>query len=245
MKKKILLVLGARSDIGISVAHRFAKEGFNIQLAARNANTLKNDCSDICIRYDVKCTFYEFDALDINSHEKFILSLPQIPDVVISSIGSLGIQSEDQLAVSNTVNIIRTNYEGVVSIFSLLANSFLERGSGTLIGISSVAGDRGRASNYIYGSAKAGLTAFLSGLRNRLSPFNIDVITVKPGYVLTKMTSDLNLSKSLTTIPKKVAEQIYYAYKNKKNIVYIKPIWKYIMRIIQLIPEPLFKRIKL
>ena len=181
MKKKILLVLGARSDIGLSVAHRFAKEEFDLQLAARNAYTLKNDCSDISIRYNVKSTFHEFDALDINSHEKFILSLPQIPDVVISSIGSLGIQSEDQLDVLNTVNIIRTNYEGVVSIFSLLANSFLERGSGTLIGISSVAGDRGRSSNYIYGSAKAGLTAFLSGLRNRLYPFNVGVITVKPG----------------------------------------------------------------
>ena len=147
MKKKILLVLGARSDIGMSLAHRFAKEEFVIQLAARNAYNLKNDCSDINIRYNVQCTFHEFDALDHNSHKEFILSLPQIPDVVISSIGFLGIQSEDQLEISNMVNVIRTNYEGVVSIFSLLANSFLERGSGTLIGISSVAGDRGRTSN--------------------------------------------------------------------------------------------------
>ena len=164
---------------------------------------------------------------------------------MLSSIGSLGNQSEDELKVSNTVNIIRTNYEGVVSIFGLLANFFLKRGSGTLIGISSVAGDRGRASNYIYGSAKAGLTAFLSGLRNRLHPFNVKVITVKPGYVSTKMTSDLNLPKSLTTNSKKVADHIYFAYKYKKNIIYIKPNWKYIMLIIKLIPEPLFKRIKL
>ena len=188
-----LLVLGAKSDIGIAVAHRFAKEGYDIQLAARNSGALKDDCSDIKIRYDVKATFHELDALDISSHEYFISSLPKIPDVAVYSIGALGDQKESENNIIQSIEIIRTNFEGLVSIFGHLANFFQERGSGSLIGISSVAGDRGRATNYIYGSAKAGFSAFLSGLRNRLYPFGVDVITVKPGFVRTKMTYNMKL----------------------------------------------------
>lgn len=245
MKKKILLVLGARSDIGLAVAYRFAKQGFNVQLAARNAITLQENYSDINIRYNVKATFHDFDVLDIKTHDKFISSLPEIPDVVLSAVGSMGKQSEDELDNKKTIEIVRTNFEGVVSIFGTIANHFKERGSGTLIGISSVAGDRGRGSNYIYGSAKAGLSAFLSGLRNRLYPYNVNVITVKPGYVLTKMTSNMKLAKVLTTNPEKVANIIYLAYKNKKNIIYVNPLWKYIMLIIKSIPENIFKKINL
>ena len=114
-----------------------------------------------------------------------------------------------------------------------------------MIGISSVAGDRGRASNYIYGSAKSGLNAFLSGLRNRLYPYGINVMTVTPGYVNTKMTLGLKLPKSLTTSPTKVAYFIYKAYKEKKDVLYVLPIWKLIMIIIMMIPESIFKKMKL
>jgi len=245
MNQKVLLVLGAKSDIGIAVAHRFAKEGFDVQLAGRNSQTLEDDCSDITIRYDVKCSFHEFDALDLNANEKFISSLPQLPNIVISAVGSLGSQMEDELDIKKMINTLRINFEGVAVIFSLFANIFKKRGYGTLIGISSVAGDRGRGSNYIYGSSKAGLTSFLSGLRNRLYPFGVEVITIKPGFVLTKMTSHLKLNKSLTTNPNIVADYIYLAFKRKKNIIYIIPIWKYVMLIIKSIPEEFFKRMNL
>ena len=245
MKDKTLLLLGAKSDIGIAIAHKFAKEGFNIQLAARNAETLEEDCSDIKIRYNKDATFHELDALDINSHKNFISSLPKLPTIAVSAIGILGNQEQDEKNVKKSIEIIRTNFEGIISILSYIANDFQIRGSGTIIGISSVAGDRGRASNYIYGSAKAGLTAFLSGLRNRLHPFGVKVITVKPGFVRTKMTSHINLPNILTTCPKKVADSIYLAYKYRKNIIYIKPIWKYIMQCIKMIPELFFKRLKL
>ena len=245
MKKKSLLVIGAKSDIGIAIAHRFAKEGYDVQLAARNSNILKNDCSDIKIRYGVDATFHEFDALNISSHGKFISSLPKIPDVAIYSIGTLGEQKENGKNIVQSIEIIRINFEGLVSIFGYLANHFQERGSGSLIGISSVAGDRGRATNYVYGSSKAGLSAFLSGLRNRMYPYGVNVITVKPGFVKTKMTSHINLPKKLTTSSQKVANAIYLAYKYKKDIIYVKPIWKYIMQLIKLIPESFFKRMKL
>ena len=245
MKKKSLLVIGAKSDIGIAIAHRFAKEGYDVQLAARNSNILKNDCSDIKIRYGVDATFHEFDALNISLHGKFISSLPKIPDVAIYSIGTLGKQKENGKNIVQSIEIIRINFEGLVSIFGYLANHFQERGSGSLIGISSVAGDRGRATNYVYGSSKAGLSAFLSGLRNRMYPYGVNVITVKPGFVKTKMTSHINLPKKLTTSSQKVANAIYLAYKYKKDIIYVKPIWKYIMQLIKLIPESFFKRMKL
>ena len=245
MKKETLLILGASSDIGIALAHRFAKEGFDIQLAGRNSENLKNDCSDLKIRYNVEVITYEFDALDFKSHEKFIHNLSILPSVAISAIGTLGNQDENKNELENIVNIVRTNYEGVITILNLIGYQFAKRGNGTLIGISSVAGDRGRGSNYIYGSAKAGLTTFLSGLRNRINHNGVNVITVKPGYVLTKMTEDLNLPELLTTNPSKAADQIYTAYKCKRNIIYVTPIWEHIMRIIKLIPENIFKKMKL
>ena len=245
MKKETLLILGASSDIGIALAHRFAKEGFDIQLAGRNSENLKNDISDLKIRYNVEVTTYEFDALDFKSHEKFIHNLSILPSVAISAIGTLGNQDENKNELENIVNIVRTNYEGVITILNLIGYQFAKRGNGTLIGISSVAGDRGRGSNYIYGSAKAGLTTFLSGLRNRINHDGVNVITVKPGYVLTKMTEDLNLPELLTTNPSKAADQIYTAYKCKRNIIYVTPIWKHIMRMIKLIPENIFKKMKL
>ena len=245
MKGKTLLVLGAKSDIGMSVAHKFAKEGYNIQLASRNSEILKEDCFDIKIRYNVDATFHEFDALDIDSHENFVSSLPKLPSIAISAVGILGNQQENAKDIKKSIIIMRTNFEGIVSILSYLANDFQIRGSGTIIGISSVAGDRGRGSNYFYGSSKAGLSAFLSGLRNRLKPYGIDVITIKPGFVRTKMTTHIKLPNALTVNPNKVAESIYLAYKYKKNIIYVKPIWKYIMNFIQLIPEAIFKRMNL
>ena len=245
MNTKTLLLLGAKSDIGLAVAHRFAKEGFNIQLAARNSKSLKEECCNIMIRHNVKSTFHELNILDYESYEHFLNSLPVLPTVVLSAIGLLDNQNESEADIEKTILVVRTNFEGVIILLSKLANKFVRRGSGTIIGISSVAGDRGRGSNFIYGSAKAGLSAFLSGLRNKLYESNVNVITIKPGYVKTKMTSNLKLPRLLTTNPKTVANYIYNAYKKKKNIVYVTTIWQYIMKVIKLIPETIFKKSKI
>ena len=226
MIKKTLLILGAKSDIGLKTAYRFAREGYDIQLAARNVEEILPDSSDLSIRYGVNVSIHEFDALDFLSHEQFVNNLPTLPTVALSCIGLLGIQSDSEININKAIKVIRTNFEGVVSILGVIANKFKRRGYGTIIGISSVAGDRGRGSNFIYGSAKAGLSAYLSGLRNSLNNYGINVITVKPGYVLTKMTSNKKLPKILTTIPDKVADSIYFAYKYKKKVIYISPIWK-------------------
>ena len=119
------------------------------------------------------------------------------------------------------------------------------RGSGTIIGVSSVAGERGRSTNYIYGSAKAGFTAFLSGLRNRLQKRGVLVLTVKPGFVRTRMTEGLTLPSWLTAAPEELAHAIRRAHRRRKIVIYYRPVWRLIMFLIRCIPERLFARMKL
>ena len=137
---------------------------------------------------------------------------------------------------------MRTNYEGPALLLGGFAEAFVKRNSGTIIGVSSVAGDRGRASNYIYGSAKAGFTAFLSGLRNRLARTKVHVVTVKPGFVDTRMTAGMKLPRALTAKPEEVAATIFRANQKKANVVYVRRIWLVIMSIIISLPEWIFKR---
>ena len=245
MIKNSVLILGARSDIAMALAHRFAKSGDDIQLAARNVDSLNVNKSDIELRYQVAVSLHEFDALDIDTHERFIDSLPKLPIIAICAVGYMGEQAENEREVISSAKVIRSNFEGPASILSVIGNRFERRGSGTIVGISSVAGERGRASNYIYGSAKAGFTAFLSGMRNRFSKKNVHVITVLPGFVATKMTDGMNLPAILTAQPHEVATALFIAVSKKKEIIYIKPIWRLIMMIIRNIPERIFKRTKL
>ena len=244
MKKLVILILGARSDIGRAIGHRFAKENYIIQLAARNVRSLEADQQDLELRYGAVVTLHEFDALNTASHNNFVKRLKPLPDVAVSSIGYLGEQLISQKNNQETIKVMRSNYEGPASIIGELANKFEDRKSGTLIGISSVAGERGRGSNYIYGSAKSGFTSYLSGLRNRLAKRGVHVITMMPGFVDTKMTKSLKLPKILTASASDVAESIYAATKKKQDIVLTRRWW-IIMKIILLIPEKIFKRLSL
>jgi hypothetical protein len=187
----------------------------------------------------------QFDALDFSSHESFYHSLAEKPDVVICVFGLLGDQSEGQQNWAHAHEIINSNYTGAVSILNVVANDFERRKKGIIVGISSVAGERGRQSNYLYGSAKAGFTAYLAGLRNRLFRHGVHVVTVKPGFVKTRMIENLSTPAVLTASPRKVAETISRAIRTKKNTLYVLPIWALIMLVIRLIPESLFKRLKL
>ncbi len=245
MRKGPLLLIGATSDIGISIAYKFAEHGYDIQLAARNMTFIESEKINIEKHYGVRVSIHELDILKIQSHEKFLRSLNQMPEVAVSAVGYLKIQKESELNSEISVKIFRTNFEGPANIFGLLANYFEKRGSGTLIGISSVAGERGRGSNYIYGSSKAGFTAFLSGLRNRLSSKNVHVMTVLPGFVKTKMTSKITSPKPFSAKPDDVSKAVFNGFKKKKNIIYVLPIWKFIMLIIKSIPEFIFKKLSL
>ncbi len=240
-----ILILGATSDIAIEVAKRFARNGDNLQLAARNIEGLLRIKNDIEIKHQVAVDTLEFDARKFESHSTFYNSLFSIPDVVVVAFGFLGSHDTAIHDWHQCHEIIEANYTGAVSILNIIADDFEKRKQGTIVGISSVAGDRGRMSNYLYGSAKAGLTAYLSGLRNRLHDAGVHVLTVKPGFVRTKMTEGLPLPKPLTATAEQVAQVIIKAVSKKRNTVYVLPIWFVIMSVIKNIPEFIFKKLKL
>jgi len=242
---KNVLILGAASDIAKALAYKFASQGYSLTLAARNSDRLAEVASDMQIRHSTNVELVEFDALDYAGHAVFYNSLSHKPDVAICVFGYLGDQKMAQSDFAETEQIINSNYTGAVSILNIIANNFERRRSGTIIGISSVAGDRGRQSNYIYGSAKGGLTIYLSGLRNRLARSNVHVLTVKPGFVRTKMTANLPLPAPVTANPQRVAEDMFKAYQNKSNQLYTLWMWRFIMLIIRHIPESIFKRLSL
>lgn len=245
MSKGWLLVLGANSDIAVATARRFAKEGWNIQLASRDVGNLSKEVSNLQLRYGVEAREYFFDALNYASHRDFYASLGTKPDGVMVAFGLLGDQQTAQKEFTVAREIIELNYLGAVSILEVIAQDFEKRGTGFIVGLSSVAGDRGRASNYIYGSAKAGFSAYLGGLRHRLCKAGVHVMTVKPGFVATKMTAGMDLPKKLLATPQEVADAISCGVRSQRNTIYAKKIWRFVMLIIIHLPELIFKKTKL
>ncbi|KRP85134.1 short-chain dehydrogenase [Bradyrhizobium yuanmingense] len=242
--RKSVLVLGGSSDIGRATARAFAKAGYDVGLAGRDVGALEPDAADLRARYDVEVGVHTFDVLDTASFEGFVAGLAALPDVVISIVGLLGVQESAQSDLAQATAIMRSNYEGPALILGLFAEKFLGRGSGTLVGVSSVAGDRGRASNYVYGSAKAGFSAFLSGLRARASRGGVHVVTVKPGFVRTRMTEGMKLIGPLTVEAPVVGAAILRAVESKTDIVYVSGRWRLVMLIIKTLPEAVFKKLK-
>jgi len=240
-----ILIVGAKSDIAKALAREYSKNGYDIYLAGREITQLEKFTEDIRVRGDRKVELVELDITDFSSHQIFYNNLKEKPLGVISAVGYLGEQESASKDFNESMQIINANYTGLVSLFNIIANDFEDRKSGFIVGISSVAGDRGRKSNYIYGSAKAGFTTYLSGLRNRLYDSNISVLTVKPGFVATKMTEKMDLPEKLTAQPEDVAEEIFIAQQKNRDVLYTKWIWRYIMMIIKSIPEWQFKKMSI
>jgi decaprenylphospho-beta-D-erythro-pentofuranosid-2-ulose 2-reductase len=236
-----VLVAGATSDIGRAVARAYAEAGRSVILAARDPNRLEADAQDLHLRYGTSVHLAALDVLDTAHHAAFVDALPELPQTVVMVAGLLGDHAVSERESAAAELIMRTNYVGPCILLGEIANRMAARGAGTIIGISSVAGDRGRASNYLYGSAKAGLSAFLSGLRNRLAAKNVQVITVKPGFVATRMTAAMKLPGLLTAQPQEVARRVLRAEQKGEDVIYVRPIWRLIMLCIKLIPERRFK----
>ncbi len=241
-----VLILGATSAIARATANAFAARGNALYLASRDADELRRIAADIHLRYGVEVHHGLFDAEATDSHGAFLKSvvtaMPKISGVVLA-FGYLG----DQQAArdfSVGAKVIAANFTGAASILSHCANYFEPMKSGFIIGISSVAGDRGRQSNYVYGAAKGALSLYLQGLRNRLHPSGVRVITVKPGFVDTAMTYGLP-GLFLVASPQAIGERIVHALGKSADVVYLPWFWRYIMQIIRHIPEPIFKRMKL
>ena len=243
--EKTALIVGATSGIGRAVARKLADEGWALQLAARDPERLDREVRDLRLRTGAAIAAHLCDVLQEDGGAAMLDDLDPLPDIAVCAVGTLGDQAECERHGTAAASVMRTNYVGPALLMGALAECFVRRGSGVLVGISSVAGDRGRGSNYVYGSAKAGFSAFLSGLRSRLTASGVHVVTIKPGFVRTRMTDGMDLPTALTAEPEEVADAIVGAVRRRRDIVYVRRIWRPIMAVIRALPERVFKKTKL
>jgi len=241
-----LLILGANSDVAQAVARRFAgRKADAICLASRDTGLLAKRGRDIALRTGVKMHTCFFDAADTASYHAFYDNLPEKPDMVVLAFGHMEEQDTLRADFSRIHQMVMVNFVGAASILEIVAADFEKRQGGMIVGISSVAGERGRRSNYLYGASKSALTTLLSGLRNRLRGADVRVMTVLPGFIRTKMTEHLDLPGLLTASPEQVAEDIARGVEKGRDILYTRWFWRWIMMIIRWIPERVFKRLDL
>ena len=244
MNEGSVLIVGAHSDIGRAIARAFARTGRPVILAARKPERLERDAQDLRLRHDVDVKTMEWDVLDMGRHGALIDQLDPLPEIAVSVVGLLGEQSKSETDSDAARLVIETNYTAPALLLGEIANRMAARGHGTVIGVSSVAGERGRASNYVYGSAKAGFTAFLSGLRARMWRRGVRVVTVKPGFVATEMTAGMTLPPLLTAAADEVGRAVVAASERGASVIYVRRRWWPIMTIIKLLPERVFMRLK-
>lgn len=245
MKK--VLIYGASSSIARFTAIEFAKNGESLILAGRNREKLLAVRNDILARYKTEIEILISDAVNFDNHKSFIDDCINVfggIDVALIAHGTLPNQELIKDSPEKIIEEFNNNAMSVISLTTHFATYFEQKKSGTIAVISSVAGDRGRASNYIYGTAKGAVSIFLQGLRNRLSKSNVHVVTIKPGFVDTPMTSHLP-KNFLFAKPEMVGEQIYDAISKQKDVVYVPKFWRLIMFIIKHIPEFIFKKLSI
>lgn len=238
-----VLILGATSGIARAIAREFARHGFELVLAGRDMEEMATIAADARVRFGTKSQFVEFSATDYSSHEQFFQNCGVL-DGVICCFGVMHAQSDAETDWDKTHEMIEVNYSAYVSILNIAANEFESRERGFIALLSSVAGDRGRRSNYLYGSTKAAVSAYAEGLRARLFASNVSVTTIKPGPVDTAMSFGLD-KLPLLAPPEKVASDIYRGVRRKADVVYTPAPWRFIMALLCAVPSFLWKRAKL
>jgi decaprenylphospho-beta-D-erythro-pentofuranosid-2-ulose 2-reductase len=240
-----VLVLGGTSTIARAIAAELALRGFDLVLAGRDAAELDAVASDLRIRYHVATSTLRFDALDIEQHAAALAPcLTADLRGVVLAVGYLGDQRRAETDASEARRILDTNLTGCVTALNVVAAHLATHAGGFVCALSSVAGDRGRQSNFVYGAAKAGLTAYLSGLRNRWAADGVHVLTVKAGIVDTRMSAGMP-GAGLAASPETVARAVARAITRRRDVVYVPWFWRWIMLVIRLIPERVFKKLKL
>ena len=245
MKK--VLIIGATSAIAEAAARQWAARGDALFLVGRNAQKLADIVADLKVRGAAKVDSFVMDATDVGQHEAMLeaaLAALGALDVALIAHGTLPDQKACEASVELSLREIDNNGLSVIALCTLLANRFEAQGCGSIAVISSVAGDRGRQSNYVYGAAKGMVTRFLQGLRNRLAKKNVQVLTIKPGFVDTPMTAAFKKG-ALWAQPEDVARGIVAAIDKGRDEIYLPGFWRLIMWIIRHIPEAIFKKLSL
>lgn len=242
-----ILILGATSAIAKHTTRLFAADEHSLYLVAQNKGKLAAMKQDMLVRGAKEVHYEILDLADSKQHEDLINRATKTMgsiDTVLIAYGTLADQSKSEESYENTLKELQINCLSVISLLTILANQFEQQKSGCIAVISSPSGDRGRQSNYIYGTAKGALTIFLQGLRNRLAKSKVHVLTIKPGFVDTPMTKDFKKG-ALWANPNVISKGIYNAIKKKREVVYLPFFWRYIMMIIKSIPEKIFKHLSL
>jgi short-subunit dehydrogenase len=245
MKK--ILILGATSAIAENCARIWAEQGESMYLVARNENVLSAIASDLKIRGASSVDTLTLDLNDFDKHQEMLaLANRQMGglDIVLIAHGTLSNQKNCEQSVELTMQELSTNALSTISLLTLIANEFEQKQSGTIAVISSVAGDRGRASNYVYGSAKAMVTSFASGLSQRLGKSNVNLLVIKPGFTDTPMTNSLKKNRFWAK-PQIVAEAIERSIRSRRKVIYTPKFWWILMFIIKNLPESLFRKLSL
>ncbi len=243
-KSKVCLVIGGNSDIGKAISYKFAEDGYEIHLAGRSISEMERTAKDITNRYEVESQVFDLDIEDNASLNNFLYSYNQVPKIVIYAIGYLGHQKLAENSIDEANRIININFTYQIPIINHFANLMEEQKNGNIIIISSVAGLRGRATNYFYGASKSAMIAFASGLRQRLSLSNVFVMSVLPGFIRTKMTQDIEAPKLFIGDVVKVASKVFSAFKKKKTVLITPFIYRLLFLVINNLPEKLFIKLK-
>lgn len=245
---KNILIIGATSAIAIACARLWAKDGARFFLVARNGERLEQVASDLRARGAASVAYRQLDINSLDLHAEMLKQCASdlgALDIALVAPGTLPDQNECQADAAVAVREFNTNVTSVIALLTPIATLLEAQKRGTLAVISSVAADRGRQSNYLYGSAKAALSAFCEGMSARLFKAGAHVLTIKPGFVATPMTAGLPLPGLLVATPEKVASDIVRAIEKRKDVVYTPWFWSLIMLIIRSIPRPIFKRLSL
>ena len=242
-----ILIVGATSAIAEATARLFAADGDRLCLAGRSAERLAAIAEDLRVRGAAQVDTVPLDANDFARHDFVITRAAEAMgglDTVLIAHGTLPDQKACQASVAATLDAFTTNALSVIALLTLIANRFEQQGTGTIAVISSVAGERGRQSNYVYGTAKGAVSIFTQGLRNRLARTGVKVVTIKPGFVDTPMTAAFRKS-ALWATPGAVAGRIHQAMVKGEDIVYTPWFWRWIMIVIRAVPESIFKKARL
>jgi short-subunit dehydrogenase len=242
-----VLIVGATSAIAYETAKCFAQDGAELFLVGRNAEKLAAIANDLKVRGAKRVERFLLDLNDLDSHQELldaVISAFGVLDMLLIAHGTLGNQQRCEQSVSETLKEFISNCTSVISLLTISANYFEQQKRGCIAVISSVAGDRGRPSNYVYGTTKAAVSTFLQGLRSRLYKSGVSVVTIKPGLVDSPMTAALKKGP-LFSSPQHVGRGVYQAMKKGKAVVYLPGYWRGIMFVVRSVPEGIFKRLSL